>query len=24
MNRDVGFCLSQSWKPLICSLQKSP
>jgi hypothetical protein len=22
MNREVGFCLSKSWKPLICSLKK--
>jgi hypothetical protein len=22
LNRDVGFCLSKSWKPLICSLKK--
>jgi hypothetical protein len=21
-NRKVGFCLSKSWKPLICSLKK--
>jgi hypothetical protein len=24
MDREVGFCLSKSWKPLICSLQKLP
>jgi hypothetical protein len=24
MNREVGFCLNKSWKPLICSLKKSP
>jgi hypothetical protein len=24
MNREVGFCLSKSWKPLICSLKKPP
>jgi hypothetical protein len=24
MNRVVGFCLSKSWKPLICPLKKSP
>jgi hypothetical protein len=24
MNKDVGFCLSKSWKPLICSLKKIP
>jgi hypothetical protein len=24
MNRKVGFCLSKSWKPLICSLKKPP
>jgi hypothetical protein len=24
MNRVVGFCLSKSWKPLICSLKKRP
>jgi hypothetical protein len=24
MNREVNFCLSNSWKPLICSLKKSP
>jgi hypothetical protein len=23
-NREVGFCLSKSWKPLICSLKKLP
>jgi hypothetical protein len=23
INRDAGFCLSKSWKPLICSLKKS-
>jgi hypothetical protein len=23
MNREVGFCLSKSWKPLICSLKKN-
>jgi hypothetical protein len=22
INREVGFCLSKSWKPLICSLKK--
>jgi hypothetical protein len=22
MNREVGFCLRKSWKPLICSLKK--
>jgi hypothetical protein len=22
MNKEVGFCLSKSWKPLICSLKK--
>jgi hypothetical protein len=22
MNREVGFCLRNSWKPLICSLKK--
>jgi hypothetical protein len=22
MSREVGFCLSKSWKPLICSLKK--
>jgi hypothetical protein len=24
MNRKAGFCLSKSWKPLICSLKKPP
>jgi hypothetical protein len=24
MNREMGFCLSSSWKPLICSLKKPP
>jgi hypothetical protein len=24
MNREAGFCLSKSWKPLICSLKKPP
>jgi hypothetical protein len=24
MNREVGFYLSKSWKPLICSLKKPP
>jgi hypothetical protein len=24
INRDVGFCLSKSWKPLISSAKKSP
>jgi hypothetical protein len=24
MNRGGGFCLSKSWKPLICSLKKPP
>jgi hypothetical protein len=24
MYREVGFCLSKSWKPLICSLKKHP
>jgi hypothetical protein len=24
MNREVVFCLSKSWKPLICSLKKPP
>jgi hypothetical protein len=24
MNREVGFCLSKSWKPLICSLKTPP
>jgi hypothetical protein len=24
MNREVGFCLSKSWKPLICVLKKPP
>jgi hypothetical protein len=24
MNREVEFCLSKSWKPLICSLKKPP
>jgi hypothetical protein len=24
MNREVGFCLSKSWKPLTCSLKKPP
>jgi hypothetical protein len=24
MNREMGFCLSSSWKPLICSLKKHP
>jgi hypothetical protein len=24
VNREVGFCLSKSWKPLICSLKKPP
>jgi hypothetical protein len=23
MNREVGFCLNKSWKPLICSLKKT-
>jgi hypothetical protein len=22
MNREDGFCLSKSWKPLICSLKR--
>jgi hypothetical protein len=24
MNREAGFCLSKTWKPLICSLKKPP
>jgi hypothetical protein len=24
MNRDVGFCLSKSWTPLICFLKRPP
>jgi hypothetical protein len=24
MHRETGFCLSKSWKPLICSLKKLP
>jgi hypothetical protein len=24
MHREVGFCLSKSWKPLILSLKKPP
>jgi hypothetical protein len=24
MNREMGFCLSSSWNPLICSLKKPP
>jgi hypothetical protein len=24
MNREMGFCLSSSWKPLISSLKKPP
>jgi hypothetical protein len=24
MNREMGFCLSSSWKPLVCSLKKHP
>jgi hypothetical protein len=24
MNREVGFCLSKTWKPLICSHKKPP
>jgi hypothetical protein len=24
MNREMCFCLSSSWKPLICSLKKPP
>jgi hypothetical protein len=24
MNKETGFCLNKSWKPLICSLKKIP
>ncbi|PNF33152.1 hypothetical protein B7P43_G13662 [Cryptotermes secundus] len=24
MNREMGFCLRKSWKPLICSLKTDP
>jgi hypothetical protein len=24
MNKEAGFCLNKSWKPLICSLKKTP
>jgi hypothetical protein len=24
MNKETGFCLNKSWRPLICSLKKTP
>jgi hypothetical protein len=24
MKKETGFCLNKSWKPLICSLKKTP